>query len=112
MAIKITLRLKLMPRFIPQGLEGYKRNRASRLCVAHRSSDDEWLNIWDKDIEVPDILQTIAYANMEVGRLRKTANFIIKDSPDYGDMLIGYIKIHGSTDYYMSCYVNVKKLKP
>lgn len=110
--MKLIIRLKLMPRFIPRGLDGYKRNRACRTPVRNRTNDDEWLNVWDKEIEIPDVLRSISATNEEVGRLRGAANFSIKSAADYGDVLIGNIRIQGSMDYHMDCYVNVRKLKP
>lgn len=112
MAIKITIRLKLIPRFKAIGLEGYRKNKACRTRVECRTNDDDWLTVWDKDIVIQDKLRTIIHTNEEVSRLQKTTNIIIKHEPDFGDMYVGYIKVLGSSDYYMPCFINVRKLKP
>ncbi|MDP2058532.1 MAG: hypothetical protein Q8J97_02250 [Flavobacteriaceae bacterium] len=100
--MKITVIIKLVNRFKPTGIEDYKRI-SYKLPTNCRSIPQDHLNIWKKEIFVNEnqLRQDI---NSEVSRIIKWANFELKDSPDFGDKLIGCIKIEEFDEFYYELF--------
>jgi hypothetical protein len=103
----ITIRIKLINRFKPQGLADYKRSRAMKLPVRSRSNDEDHLNIFAKKLKNVNTDRLSQAVSEEVIRIKELANFQIKDSADYGDKLIGKIEVWGYSDWYFPCFIPV-----
>lgn len=109
--MEVTIRIMLINRFIPTGLDDYKKTRSMKLPIQARRNDDEALNPFIKTVKVIDKDRLSQQINQEITRIKEVANFQIKSSPDYGDKLIGKIEVYCYSDWYFECYVPVKSNK-
>jgi len=106
---KLTICVKLINRVKPEGLEGYKKawKRPMRL----RTCEAEHLNEWRKEIHMIEDYMARHYWGLEISRLQKTIPWMMKATPDFGDMLIGGIEDIEFGDFGIGLFVNVKKIK-
>lgn len=105
--MEVTIRIKLINRFKPQGLADYKRSRSMKLPVRSRSNAEDDLNIFAKKLKIVNPDRMSQAISEEILRIKEVANFQIKDSADYGDKLIGKIEAWGYSDFYYPCYIPV-----
>lgn len=82
-----------------------------KLPVRSRSNDEDNLNVFAKKLKNlnPDRLSQAI--SEEVIRIKELVNFEIKDSPDFGDKLIGKIEVWGYSDWYFPLYIPVSSNK-
>src|SRR5665647_1469696 len=106
--MEVTIRIMLINRFIPTGLDDYKKTRSMKLPARSRSNIADQLNPFVKKVKVIDKDRLSQQINQEITRIKEVANFQIKSSPDYGDKLIGKIEVYCYSDLYFECYVPVK----
>jgi len=109
--MEVTIRIMLINRFTPTGLDDYKKNRSMKLPVHARCSDEDELNRFVKTIKVSDKNRLSQTIGEEVTRIRACANFKVVNSADYGDKLIGEIDVWGYSDWSFQCYIPVKSNK-
>lgn len=109
--MEVTIRIKLINRFKPTGVDDYKKNRAMKWPTHARACPDDDLNKFIKTVKVPDPLRLPQQINEEVSRINEVANFQIKNIPEYGDKYIGSIDVHGYGDWSYDCYIPVKSNK-
>lgn len=105
--MEVTIRIKLINRFKPQGLADYKKSRAMKLPVHARRTDEDNLNIFAKKLKNVNPDRLSQAISEEIVRIKELANFQIKDSPEFGDKLIGKIEAWGYDDWYFPCFIPV-----
>ncbi len=101
----------LVNRFVPRGIEGYKKNRSMKLPAHARCNDEDELNRFVKTIKVIDRDRLSQQIAVEITKIKATANFQIKRDPDYGDKFIGKIDVWEYSDWSFAVYVPVKAFK-
>ncbi len=106
----ITLRIKLMNRIKPAGMEGYKKCQKLPVRLRSREFIEDDLNTWEKKFEMMDDLAAHKVYNLEVKRLMESTPWKLSRNPNYGDMLIGYICDVEYGDFGISIFKTVKKV--
>jgi len=109
--MEVTIRVMLINRFKPEGIDDYKKKRSLKLPAQARTSDEDELNRFVKTIKVIDKDRLSRQVGQEITRIKSVANFQIKRDPDYGDKLIGKIDVWGIGDWGYACYIPVKSNK-
>lgn len=107
--MEITIEIKLLPRIKPVGLDDYKKRPA--LPVRIRSINTDNMNRFHKQITSvrPDYEANIVW-NQEINRLRENTKWKLKNSADFGEMLIGCISCVEFDDFYTEIYLPLKTL--
>lgn len=107
--MKLTIEVKLMNRIKPVGMDGYKK--AWKPPVRLRGISSDHLNVFRKqtDQEIADHDANRPWAR-EINRLKDETPWQIKNSPDFGDTLIGCIGTVEFSDLYTEIYINKKAL--
>jgi hypothetical protein len=109
--MEITIRIKLINRFKPQGIPDYKKKRSMKLPVHLRRGTEDNLNPFVKTLKVIDPDRLGQQINEEITRINGCANFEIKRSPDFGDKFIGEIDTSEHDDWYFKCFIPVSSNK-